>query len=46
MRKVGGGGGRRSTNDCLRLHIYLLTNKTLIDNFLYVFDIWLGNFKP
>jgi len=29
-----------STNGCLRLHIYLRTDKTLIHNSLYVFDKW------
>jgi hypothetical protein len=29
-----------SKNGCFGLHIYLLTNKTLIHNYLYVFDNW------
>jgi len=29
---------KKSTNGCFRLHIYFLTNKTLIHNFLCVFD--------
>jgi hypothetical protein len=33
-------GKRVSTNDCIRLHIYLRTNKILIRNSLYVFDSW------
>ena len=28
------------TDCCLMLHIYLLTNKTLMHNSLYVFDNW------
>jgi hypothetical protein len=28
---------KKSTNGCFALHIYLLTNKSLIHNFLYVF---------
>jgi hypothetical protein len=31
---------KNSMNGCCRLHIYLRTNKTLIHNFLYVFDNW------
>jgi len=34
------GGKKISTNCCCRLHIYLLKNKTLIHNSLYVFDNW------
>ena len=30
--------GKKSTNSCFRLHIYLRTNKILIHNSLYVFD--------
>jgi len=26
-----------STNDCFRLHIYLLTNKILIRNYIYIY---------
>jgi hypothetical protein len=33
-------GEKISTNCSCRLHIYLLTNKTLIHNSLYVFDNW------
>jgi hypothetical protein len=35
---------KNSTNGCLRLSIYLRTNKILIRNTLYVFDNW-GNIK-
>jgi len=41
--EVGGGG--ESTNDCLRLYIYLRTNETLIRDSLHIFDIWGGNFR-
>jgi hypothetical protein len=34
---------KNSTNGCFRLHIYLRRNKTLIHNFLYVFDNWEKN---
>jgi len=34
-----------STKGCLRLHIYLRTSKTLIRNFLYVFENWGANFS-
>ena len=38
---------RMSKNCYFTLHIYLCTNKTLIHNFLYVFDNWRGKkFKP
>jgi len=29
-----------STNDCFRVHIYLLTYKILVYSSLYVFDNW------
>ena len=38
--------GKISTNGCFRLHIYLLTNKTLIHNSLNLFGNWEGGFKP
>jgi len=31
---------KNSTNGCFMLHIYLCTNKTLIHNFLHVFENW------
>jgi hypothetical protein len=35
-----------SSNSCNKLHIYLRTNKTLIQNSLHVFDKWGEKFKP
>ena len=32
--------GKKCTNGCFRIHIYLRTNKILIHNSLYVFDKW------
>jgi len=35
-----------STNGCFRPYIYLGTNKTLIQYYLYIFDNWAENIQP
>jgi hypothetical protein len=49
FEKIGYIGGlkskRISTNGCFGLHIYLRTNKTLIHNFLHVFENLAENYS-